>query len=461
MLVDTNEAGVSPEAKKAKEPFIWASFTAAETQCLIEDRWVNDAVISTILTHAAAAAPPSECLVITPYQLAQKEPGADSPVRSMLERALHANATDQNIVVVANLGNAHWVVIRLVLQPPSQANKDADTDSDSGSDIPQPKTLHRCELYDSIEPTSPGRLQEARDTAGRIIRDFLPQSYHASDTDWDSIMHCQPCPRQTNLADCGIYALVMAWHLLYHPRCLPTEINAPLWRAAFAALGNPDADQIMRYLPSTMTEDLEDGASSFAAAQQKEEQGSDNSFNDTSSLSFAQSRSLTAAAGKLSTAYRELASLFNYWERCEDEAVAVVQSTRYEIGPLVERWLNCMDAASDRAKNEISKLDAQGERLVGALSDLGTGEGQGIATHVQAAASSITKAMRLLRRIRMLVCLRLTALKEGKVRMLGLRRGLVRLREAMYERADTCRELKTGVSTVLKGPSDLGAMAEN
>lgn len=381
----------SPEVKKTADLSIWASFTYAETRRLTRKRWVNDKIISTILNHAAAAAAPSACLVLTPYQLAQKESGPSSPMSGMLERALLVDAVDRDIVVVANLSKIHWVVIRLVLQahvqPQSQANDNADADSDAS----QPKSLHRCELYDSMQPTSPDRLQEARDIAGRVIRNFLPQSYHALETNWDLTMDSQSCAQQINSDDYGIYALVTVWHLLFLPvdQSLPVEVNVSVWHAVFTALGGSDADQGIKYLPSAMAENLEDGASSFAGAQQKEDQDSENSLSDRSSPLVTQSRTLSAAAAKLNTVHQELASSISYWERREEEAIDVVKSARYDIGPLVDRWLNHIEVASDRAENEVSKLDDQGKQLNRILSDLGTGEGQGIAAHIKVAAFSI------------------------------------------------------------------------
>lgn len=255
---------------------------------LTRGRWLNDEIITAILAHAAAAAPSATSLVLTPYQLCPEATSALHSFRSLLESA-KADAVASNvrhILAIVNLGGSHWVAFRLVLQPPGETHS-GPSHSEYRASNPQPRQRHRYELFDSCRPTPLAWQQEIRDMASRIITRFLPPPYPRLDG-WEFVRNPLPCAQQTNTEarDSGIYALVTAWHLLFG-RSPPTQLHLPIWRAVFAALGQPViGGNIERHLPSTITVDLEEGAKSFAAIRHLNETSQHQPRDQEANLTF-------------------------------------------------------------------------------------------------------------------------------------------------------------------------------
>lgn len=210
--IDTVEAS-APQS-------IWASFGADEVHRLLDNQWFNDEIISTMMSHIVA--PSTKYHVLTPYQLIPGHHQQEATTVSshlLARQALHQGHI-RHILSIVNWNNNHWITVRLVL------------------------STKACEVYDSMR-TAFTNNAEQHDMASSLLPRFLPHLPPSlacnghKDSEWQVIL-ASNCPQQRNSIDCGIYSLLVAWHLA-RDLPLPNSVDGnaiALWRCAFASLGS-------------------------------------------------------------------------------------------------------------------------------------------------------------------------------------------------------------------------------
>lgn len=214
----------------------WDGFGADEVDRLVNSRWLNDQIITSVLRHLSA--PVLEYVALTPYDVNSRQ--GHATVRSLLTRQSLNQGRVRYILAIVNQHDNHWVTLRLVLD-----NK-------------------TCELYDSLsvrveqQPDARPLASGALEMLNSNLLPFLPPEDQMRDG-W-KLKPCTTCPQQENTADCGIFALLVASHLLSGLE-VPATIDIAsiaLWRAIFAALGSPQSSRLADRLPEHLRDNLED-----------------------------------------------------------------------------------------------------------------------------------------------------------------------------------------------------------
>lgn len=413
----------------------WAGFGADEVDRLVNSRWLNDQIITSVLRHLSA--PVLEYVALTTYDFNSGQ--GQATVRSLLTRQSLGQGCVRYILAIVNQHDNHWVTLRLVLES---------------------KT---CELYDSFSVR--GEQQpDAREMLSTNLLPFLPAEGQMRDG-W-KLEPCTTCPQQENMADCGIFALLVASHLLSGLE-VPATIDIAsiaLWRAIFAALGSSQSSRLADRLPEHLRDDLEDPQLTQQQQHHRRRHKGGGEVEeevdeaDGSEPTQTGPKVFAGVNAQLSAIDHKVQSMRDHYEAREAEAKWASSFIASQAEPFVSRWVGAEKAALAWLSTERQELEKNNEALQQILdlalgSSLGLGHGTGVPAHMQGVVNGAKAADSLTRRMRQRIEWRESDLKCGAMRMRMLLHGV---EARMSERAASCRRLRDVVGGFLeRWPSGL------